>query len=151
MQRRRRRFPGIRVDHLVLFLCSGMLYARAADVFFEKEEPSQAAEASGDLAALPGSADPEGISGDEDMRTDAGKAGLKAARSRRRKKRRATAKRPRAKSRSGRNPGKEKSDARPSGKEKPVVAVAEKSQPQPSASKADTPSDALSRLRKGSG
>ena len=51
VQRRRRRFPVYGLITLVLFLCSGMLYARAADVFVEKEKPSQAAEASGDLAA----------------------------------------------------------------------------------------------------
>jgi len=37
VQRRRRRFPVYGLITLVLFLCSGMLYARAADVFFEKE------------------------------------------------------------------------------------------------------------------
>ena len=119
VQRRRRRFPVYGLITLVLFLCSGMLYARAADVFFEKEKPSQAAEASGDLAALPGSADPEGISGDEDMELTQEKpdeSGEKPTKEKAKGDReKAESKKPERE-----KPGEGKSNARPAGKEKPV-------------------------------
>ncbi len=148
MRRKRRRFPvyyGLIV--LVLFLFSGVLYAQAAGVFFEKEKPSQpaeTAEASDDPAALPGSADSEEVFGDgedivlkQEKPDESGEKPLKEKAKDTRKK--AESNKPqREKSGDG------KSDARPSGQEKPSVAVADqKSQPQPSASKADTPADAL--------
>src|SRR5690606_11342510 len=68
MRRKRRRFAVYNeLITLVLCLFSGMLYAQAAGIFFEKGQPSQttdAAETSEDLAALPGSSDPEEIFGD---------------------------------------------------------------------------------------
>ena len=107
--------PRIRVDHFGPVPLLGDAVRPGSGVFFEKEKPSQAAEASGDLAALPGSADPEGISGDEDMELtqekpdESGEKPTKEAEA-------VPRRRPRTKSRSGRNPGEGKSECAPSGK-----------------------------------
>jgi len=150
VQRRRRRFPVYGLITLVLFLCSGMLYARAADVFFEKEKPSQAAEASGDLAALPGSADPEGISGDEDMELTQEKpdeSGEKPTKEKAKGDReKAESKKPERE-----KPGKEKPNAIPAGKkeERPSTAATGRvNPPQLSVSKTDHPQGALSAFER---